>query len=268
MLNFFKNSSNELNISFTVSIVVHVFIGLALLFFSYFYTQNDLNELELFTEIDFVYRSSASAISGEGVSLENAQTLQELLALANDKEEEIVELPKRRMLEATLPELPTPGEKKLMLEPENQPLLHKQQAAISTDMKKDQLIPMLDEEKDVADAAATALAENEIFDGDNTDNFEHGDPRFVIEGELASRKVLSKVIPDYPEGLGREEMIRIRFTVLPNGLVEEAIPLIKGTPILEKVSLDALKQWRFSRLPPHESPKIESGEITFRYLLK
>jgi len=266
--NFFKTSSNELNKAFTISIVIHLLIGIVLAFFSCFSGQEDLDEFELFTEIDFVYKSSSRMISTGEVKPDNASEFQQPSVGTETKEDEIIDLPKRRMLEEALPELPIPNEKKLQLEPENQIIPIKKQALVSNDTTQNHFLPMMEEEKDVADATVAPLTDHEIYAGKISSDSGKVDPRFFIEGEAASRKVLSKVIPNYPEGLGRQEVIKIRFTVLPDGLVGEVIPLIKGTPQLERISLEAFKQWRFNPLPENEPPKIVTGEITFRYLLK
>ncbi|MDZ7261640.1 MAG: energy transducer TonB [candidate division KSB1 bacterium] len=80
--------------------------------------------------------------------------------------------------------------------------------------------------------------------------------------------MISKVIPEYPEGLQQEAVVKIRFTVLPNGLVGEMVPLLKGDATLEKLTLDAFRQWRFNPLPPDVPQNPEQGVITFRYLLR
>lgn len=91
---------------------------------------------------------------------------------------------------------------------------------------------------------------------------------FEIEGEVAERTILKKVIPEYPQGLQREAAVRIRFTVLPNGLVGEMVPLQKADPVLERVSLEALRLWRFNSLDPEDEQVAQQGIITFRYVLQ
>ncbi|MBN1996318.1 TonB family protein [candidate division KSB1 bacterium] len=91
---------------------------------------------------------------------------------------------------------------------------------------------------------------------------------FTIEGDAANRNIMSKVIPKYPPGLQREAVIKIRFTVLPDGRVGAVIPMQKGDPTLDDITLKALKQWRFNPLPPDETQKNVQGVITFRYVLE
>jgi periplasmic protein TonB len=91
---------------------------------------------------------------------------------------------------------------------------------------------------------------------------------FKIEGQAALRSILVKQLPNYPENLQQEAVVRIRFTVLPNGLIGEMIPVLKGSDILEKITMEAFKQWRFNPLPPNVPQVTEQGFITFRYILK
>ncbi len=91
---------------------------------------------------------------------------------------------------------------------------------------------------------------------------------FTIEGDAANRDIVSKVVPRYPAGLQREAVIKIRFTVLPDGRVGPMVPLKKGDPTLDDITLKALKQWRFNPLPTDEPQTNVQGVITFRYVLE
>ncbi len=90
---------------------------------------------------------------------------------------------------------------------------------------------------------------------------------FTIEGKAAERSILTKVIPEYPEGVEKEATIRIRFTVLPDGRVGQMIPIQKDYPRLEEITIRALKQWRFNPLPSGAEQSAVQGIITFRYEL-
>ena len=80
--------------------------------------------------------------------------------------------------------------------------------------------------------------------------------------------MVNRVIPQYPENLQKQATVKISFTVLPNGHVGEMIPVIKSDALLEKITLDAFRQWRFNALPADAPQRVERGMITFRYLLK
>lgn len=83
-------------------------------------------------------------------------------------------------------------------------------------------------------------------------------------GGGGNRVVLFKKIPNYPPGVNTGAQIRIRFTVSSDGFVTSMIPLQKGDPALERVAMDALRQWRFN---PLKENKEMYGIITFRFRL-
>ncbi len=91
---------------------------------------------------------------------------------------------------------------------------------------------------------------------------------FTIEGDAADRTILNQTIPQYPKGLQREAVVKIRFTVLPDGRIGQMLPLQKGDPRLEEITLEALRQWRFNPLPAGAEQKPVQGIITFRYELQ
>jgi TonB family protein len=96
-----------------------------------------------------------------------------------------------------------------------------------------------------------------------------GEGGFTIQGEAAQRTILYKVIPEYPEGVNKDAVVRIRFTVLPSGIVGSAVLLTKGgEATLERLTLEAFRQWRFSPLPPDVPQVDQEGVITFRWVLR
>jgi len=124
------------------------------------------------------------------------------------------------------------------------------------------------EEKEVAQPTAIETpAEKLLADSLRTSRSSRRH-QYRIEGAVANRTVVYRIIPEYPENLQTQGVIRIRFTVLPNGNIGEMIPIIKSDATLEKITLDALRQWRFNPLPDDAPQRIEQGVITFRYLLK
>jgi periplasmic protein TonB len=91
---------------------------------------------------------------------------------------------------------------------------------------------------------------------------------YTIEGDAAKRSILNQKNPQYPPGLQREAVVRIRFTVLPDGRVGQMIPVQKGDARLDEITIKALRQWRFNPLPPSAEQKNVTGIITFRYELQ
>lgn len=73
----------------------------------------------------------------------------------------------------------------------------------------------------------------------------HGD---IEWGGGGNRVVMKKVIPRYPAGINTSTVIKLRFTVRPDGSVESVMPMQKGDPTLEQAAMVALRQWRFNPL--------------------
>jgi len=94
-----------------------------------------------------------------------------------------------------------------------------------------------------------------------------GEP-YIIEGELSKRRVISKVIPLYPEGYNVETDVKVEIWVSPDGRVERLALLKKGGNIFDQITLDALKEWRFERLTPNLPQETQRGVVTFMYRLK
>lgn len=90
---------------------------------------------------------------------------------------------------------------------------------------------------------------------------------YIIEGDAAKRRIISQVLPVYPPGLQREAVVKIRFWVLPDGQIGQMLPVQKGDPELEALTMRTMRQWRFSPLSPLEEQKSVQGLITFVYKL-
>ena len=97
---------------------------------------------------------------------------------------------------------------------------------------------------------------------------EKKEPSYFLEGAPAERMILSKVIPKYPPGLQKEALIQVKLTVDPGGQVTSLIPLQKGDPILEEITMKALAQWKFAPLPLDVPQIPQEGQITFIYRLQ
>jgi len=80
----------------------------------------------------------------------------------------------------------------------------------------------------------------------------------MIEGELRQRKVIYK--PEPPViNLERDVTVTLKFTVLPNGEVDQIFPYRKAEPKLERLAMQLLRQYRFE--PLFESDKVQQGII-------
>jgi outer membrane biosynthesis protein TonB len=182
---------------------------------------------------------------------------------------EIVKLPLRQMLEEEIP-LKVANQRKKVSSTENDfvpQLTNFEKRESVTDQNI--LNPVFDE-KEVAQIDDGISPENKILPSITPTKITGTGSQspFEIEGQVANRTVAYKVIPDYPPNLQKQAVVKISFTVLPNGRIGEMIPQIKADAQLENITMDALRQWRFNALPSHEEQRVERGVITFRYLLK
>jgi TonB family protein len=75
--------------------------------------------------------------------------------------------------------------------------------------------------------------------------------------------IVSRVIPDFPEGVNRNGSVTMEFTVVPNGSVQNIVVTRRGEPEFEQVSLAALRQWTFNR-----ADRSHTGRITFNFILE
>ncbi len=217
-----------------------------------------------FTEITFV--SGRNEIPAALTAKESAQS-SESLTEEQKEASEVVKLPIRKMLDQEEPLLKvTDLTKQIPKDVQTLPGLN------ASDNKKERsealLTGPLINEKETALPAERISPDQKLLPITSTAMDNTGQTPYQIEGQAARRIVTYKVIPKYPENLQKQALIKISFTVLPNGYVGEMIPVIKSDAQLEKITLEALRQWRFNPLPADSPQRAERGIITFRYLLK
>lgn len=183
------------------------------------------------------------------------------------KPERVINLPKRRMLEDELPTLRAERSKDM---PAPDDVSDRAIEAGYRAQRPEAELPR--PEYSNRDKAAADLGRLEI--GERTirampqDLGKGVDVPFQIEGEAAERTVVQKVIPEYPSGLAREAVVKISFVVLPGGVVARALPILKGDADLEKIAIEAFRQWRFNPLPADVEQREQQGVITFRFILR
>ena len=91
---------------------------------------------------------------------------------------------------------------------------------------------------------------------------------FSITGALSTRKILRKVIPLYPAGYEERTKVEVRLTVTPEGDVTRLLLIKTGGAVFDRITLDALRDWKFEALPPNVEQVDQEGTITFFYELK
>lgn len=96
---------------------------------------------------------------------------------------------------------------------------------------------------------------------------------FEIMGPLSKRAISHKIIPSYPEWAEKEGIeagVSVHFVVLSNGEVKENIYVVttSGYPTIDKLVMDALRQWRFAPLKGDAYGREEWGVLNFYFSLK
>ncbi len=81
-----------------------------------------------------------------------------------------------------------------------------------------------------------------------------------IEGEVSQRQITFE--PEPPVlNIESDVTITLKFTVLPNGEVDQVFPFLKAEPELEKLAISLLHKYRFE--PLFGSNKVQKGIIHF-----
>jgi len=183
--------------------------------------------------------------------------------------EERVEVPKRKMIEIEEPTISVPTEQRI----ESQDIItgaERQKFDINAPefelpATDDTIFPT--DRKEIFQGSQITIGE-EPGTGIETGTI-GADLIFTIEGEIKGRDILSNPLPEYPEGHNKNAVIKIRFIVLPNGSVSSSdmIPIRKEDSVLEELTMNTLKLWRFSPLPTGETKK-QTGIITFNYKIE
>ena len=269
MKNFIKKIT-DLHKSVLLSVAFHVVL---LVLFLLMHSGLDLPDTE-FAEIGFVSASSTRAYrpATQKAAPAKAQPAAQMQESAPPPAPKIeakappVNIPKRRMLEDEQPQLTkrTPGK----LSP-------------TVDVAK----PTPREDVYDAESMRKLMAERSASGkdfaspgGESPDGRDAATPTgepaaasgmpYTIEGDAAKRSIVNQVLPEYPPGLQNEAVVKIRFWVLPDGRIGNMLPLRKGDPVLDQLTIRAMRQWRFNAISNDAEKKNAEGVITFVYKLK
>lgn len=245
-----------------IAIVVSILLHLIFLLLFLLVKLNFLPEIPEFTEITFV--SGENRVLAAPVPADAGQ-LPPITGEQQDETSAIVKLPIRTMLENEAPQLKVADQSKQIPEDNVQTIPEINHSNNRKDLAESLLKTPANDEKITANPISP---DDKLLPSTSLATESSGQTPYQIEGQAASRAVVHKVIPDYPENLQKQATVKISFTVLPNGQVGEMLPVIKSDALLEKITLDALRQWRFSALSADAPQRVERGVITFRYLLK
>ena len=75
----------------------------------------------------------------------------------------------------------------------------------------------------------------------------------------ATRKIVSKVVPVYPELANKMQMrgiVKVEVVVAPNGKVKFT-QVLGGSPLLAKAAVDAIEKWKWGPAPQETKEIIE-----------
>lgn len=261
-MNYLKIPWQDIRGTTVISLLIHLFLLLIFLIFQVS-TKIDLPE---FVEISFAKGNTLKSVS-RPKPVETKPNVQPQRQTAPAAQEETtlnekIQLPKRRMMEEEPPALNVRKNGKKITTDRSPGKLPQKQEQVTG---RDQFIPETKEgQKETIQPGQLSQPGKLIPDAGKPGL----DQSFEIEGQAAERKILTKVLPIYPKGYGKEGTIKIKFTILPGGMVGEMIPVLKTDAVLEQNAMEALKKWRFNPVPPTASQEPVQGIITFRYKLK
>lgn len=138
------------------------------------------------------------------------------------------------------------------------------------------------EQTAAARASAQRAASQEADEAEQQSGAEAGEAAGAATGEEGSSEDEEKASPFDIEGLDRTRLygtmpqytekvnttIRVEIIVSPQGQVVGQRLLRKGNPSLERSVMEALRQWRFNRLPSGAPQRNQTGIVTFHFRLE
>ncbi len=184
----------------------------------------------------------------------------------------IIELPSRPMITATSPLLKLPERNRPVIES----LPTRKRAELTDKMvikpgKRTVSIPTGSGSK-LRPSMESLSLDDELLTGNRNDAMSEQ----LVEGEMftiswdegAPRNKLSGSLPSFPSNVNRAATVKLSFAVAPDGSIVFTTPFTKSDPKLEKVSMDALRSWRFSPLEKSQLQTNQHGVITFVFKLQ
>jgi len=184
---------------------------------------------------------------------------------------ERTEIPKRRMVELEEPQISVTGPQKI----ESDDIVQKAEKQMLEIEAPRPDMPLADREifspdrKLTYEGSKIAVGETPGTGIETATIGKEMAKSFEIEGEISGRQLTFNPLPSYPEGLNQNATIRISFFVQPDGGVSAVgmAPVRKENAILEDLTMNTLKRWRFTPLPAGDT-RIQKGMITFYYKVR
>jgi len=223
--------------------------------------------VELFLSSDFVIQSSDQEEGTSKPSAPRASRGEKQLLQAR----EIVDLPVRKTLDLDEPNVPVAQKDKIVVTEE--PVIVGQRLSLAGEPEREEIETnriFYGEKREAVESPEIKIGDKLERDAPVND-VGSGIVRaqsYKIEWTGGAREKIRGELPPFPEEVTKDAIIRVRFKVRPDGTVAEAIPLQKGSTILENVSLTILKQWQFNPLESAAPQILQEGTITFIFRLE
>jgi outer membrane biosynthesis protein TonB len=253
-----------------VSVTSTILLHLLLLTFFILFKIDFRPAIAEFVEISFTGGWEAPAIEDIAYSDQKVDNPETLKPIESQPEQDVrsVELPARRQLDLSdeIVEKVQPELDKIV---EGPPAIKRTPVSSAPTTKPGQPFnPFLKKEKKVESGVFKKGADERLLTGTQKVDI-NLDRAFEIDwmGDI-KREIYQKRLPEFPEDVHREAVIKIKFNVLPNGLVGYAVLMQKGDTRLENLTLETFKTWRFNPLPNYLEQASQTGIITFRFKLR
>lgn len=254
-----------------VSVTSTILLHLLLLTFFILFKIDFRPVVAEFVEVSFTGGWEAPAVEDIAYSdakVEDAETLKPLEA-QSEQNIRSIQLPERRQLDLNEEEIIEKVQPEIDKRIEGPPAIKRTPVTTAPLTKSGQPFnPFLKKEKKIESGIIKKGADEKMLTGTQKVDI-NLDKAFEIDwmGDI-KREVYQKRLPEFPEDVHREAVIKIKFTVLPNGLVGSAVLLQKGDTRLENLTLETFKTWRFNPLPTYVKQESQTGIITFQFKLR
>lgn len=225
------------NISYSVSIGLHIIIFILLLLLTYSNTYQQPEYVELTFGVSGKQGSSGNVGTQVTEVEELTKTEKKHETVDKSKEVKVVELPKAK--NTSDENVVKPAEKDKIVAEKSKT-----------------------ETKEKTNSDVTSVGQGNKAEGEGSFGFD------IDWGGNGKRKIYSYALPSYPEGVNKEIDIRLRFTILPDGTVGTILPLTKADTRLENAAINSLRQWRFEKLDPNRKQVEQAAIIVFPYRLQ